>query len=297
VTLPLAPTVGMRVLAPRDACAHTKHGAIKHLPVVAPVAIIQFDCGCAAYVPLRRLNPEPSGNGRCTRPGCRRTEWPVGAGTCLKHKTAATTDAASATTVSEPGVAREQPFDSEARPSMVGTSAPSPRGGRAAIDGRGTKAADAPLHRPASKPPPRGEQAAGRMADRGTGVPRSASKAGGGWATAPGAPAAAGEAASEEPPVAPPAQSTPAAAGGRRKHRPHRPRKWWTRERIIAAFQRYHREEGRSPAADAMNRAATRPEGMPPYATVVKVFGSWSAALVAADLPPNPLGRPRKAAA
>lgn len=314
MSLPVPPKVGMRVIAHGDSCAHTCNGAIESLTVYAPVAVVVFDCGCRAYVPLRRLDPEPSGDGRCSRPGCRRTEWPVGTGTCMRHKNAAATGAASPASVNTPGVGREQPFDSKARPSTVGTSAPSPRGGRADIDGRGTSAGPSAvprrgrLRREHSAMPaavPTGERASvgeGRMAPSKPGEQAAREGqhaagriAGGGRASTPGALAAAGAVAQEEPPAAPPAPRPPASAGGRQTH----PKRWWTRERIIAAFHRYHRETGRSPSADVMNKASMRPDYMPPYSTVKRpeLFGSWSAALAAAELPPNPVGRPRKAAA
>jgi hypothetical protein len=348
--------VGARVVAGGDPCAHTPRGTIASLSEYAPVAIVSFDCGCRAYVPLRRLEREDRRERPCEAPGCRRTEWPAGSGTCVKHKSAAVVTAAAMSTARE-RVVREQPFDSKARPGMAGTPARSPRTGRADIDGRGTKAADAPLNRPASAPPPRGEQAAGRMAGQGSGVPRPA-------------PAMAGSAARRGNGSSPAKQSAPAVVSmskarrkrlaralgyGRARGRVGRPERWtrlrciqaahrwqaregrwpihsdwwragyghpsnstikrlfggwlefaaaagfdsrhrreWTCEQAIEALQRYAREEGRSPSTAALGASATRPDYAPAACTLSKLFGSFPAALAAAGLPPNPVGRPRR---
>lgn len=52
--------VGTRVVAPfdvqhGDSEKHTDCGAIAEVNRHAPVALVRFDCGCRAYVPLRRL--------------------------------------------------------------------------------------------------------------------------------------------------------------------------------------------------------------------------------------------------
>lgn len=73
-------------------------------------------------------------------------------------------------------------------------------------------------------------------------------------------------------------------------------RRIWTRESVVAAIRRYDAEYGRAPSATAWRtRGASY---WPATATVQSVFGgSWSAALDAAGVEPNPVGRPRKAAA
>ena len=68
----------------------------------------------------------------------------------------------------------------------------------------------------------------------------------------------------------------------------------WTRERIVVAMQAWAAERGRPPAADEW-----RVSGLwehPSQGTVRNVFGSWSAAVVAAGFVPRPRHRPKVAA-
>lgn len=82
--------------------------------------------------------------------------------------------------------------------------------------------------------------------------------------------------------------------------------RYWTRERIVAAFQEFARRTGRGPAttdstltSPSVSRKLTdeRLEDgaaarwlVPHPAMVAREFGSWAAALEAAGLPPNPTG-------
>ena len=67
----------------------------------------------------------------------------------------------------------------------------------------------------------------------------------------------------------------------------------WTRENVIAALRAHHAAAGHSPSASSWARAA---DDHPTKETVRLLFGTWSAGLAAAGLPPAPLGRPRKRA-
>jgi hypothetical protein len=82
----------------------------------------------------------------------------------------------------------------------------------------------------------------------------------------------------------------------------------WTRERIIQAIQQWATVYGAPPAATDWNVAHARALGLhdrvaryqatdravdhPAHSTVQDVFGSWSAATVAAGFTPNRAGRP-----
>jgi uncharacterized protein (DUF433 family) len=82
----------------------------------------------------------------------------------------------------------------------------------------------------------------------------------------------------------------------------------WTQERIIAAMQEYHRRYGKTPSCTEWNPALARwrktsadaadrfyADGCWPHVqTVIRRFGSWTAAIEAAGLPPNKVGRRRK---
>jgi Homing endonuclease associated repeat len=60
---------------------------------------------------------------------------------------------------------------------------------------------------------------------------------------------------------------------------------YWTRERIIAAIQRWHREYGYPPKNTDWQPRST--SWHPTISMVRAVFGSWNAALVAAGFPPR----------
>jgi hypothetical protein len=63
--------------------------------------------------------------------------------------------------------------------------------------------------------------------------------------------------------------------------------KTWSEENVIAALQRWFEEYGRSPTALEWNRSG---ETHPSRNTAVNVFGSWSEALSAAELPTRKSG-------
>jgi hypothetical protein len=62
---------------------------------------------------------------------------------------------------------------------------------------------------------------------------------------------------------------------------------------VIAAFQNFHARHGRSPSQTSRRSGAI---DLPSRATVVRHFGTWSAAVDAAGLPQNMPGRPRGSA-
>ena len=64
----------------------------------------------------------------------------------------------------------------------------------------------------------------------------------------------------------------------------------WTPETVIAALQEWARELGRTPTAKMALKAGAKVSCW----VVQREFGSWSAAIRAAGLTPNPGGRPRK---
>jgi len=72
---------------------------------------------------------------------------------------------------------------------------------------------------------------------------------------------------------------------------------YWTRDRIVAAIQRWARRTGKPPTRVAWEQplrgllsaeGPVEPKHRPSAATVVKVFGSWSAGIAAAGFEPRP---------
>ena len=78
---------------------------------------------------------------------------------------------------------------------------------------------------------------------------------------------------------------------------------YWTRERVIRAFQRHAEQTGYAPAPRDWQRKASRMKpgwrlarpGKPSRGTVERLFGKWSAAVEAAGLADRPArNRPRE---
>jgi Homing endonuclease associated repeat len=81
---------------------------------------------------------------------------------------------------------------------------------------------------------------------------------------------------------------------------------YWTRERIIAAIQRWAKRTGKPPTCDQWARPlpgrtssfGPASKSRPSAAMVKKVFGTWNEAMKAAGFPPRPahavVGRPKK---
>jgi hypothetical protein len=63
----------------------------------------------------------------------------------------------------------------------------------------------------------------------------------------------------------------------------------WTPETIIYAIRLWHRQHRNAPFTRNWEAAG---ENHPSRPTVVRVFGSWNAAIHAAGLTPRPRGRP-----
>ena len=89
----------------------------------------------------------------------------------------------------------------------------------------------------------------------------------------------------------------------------HKHARTWTRERVIQAFQDFHRRYGRSPtttdrmiSCKAVRRKLSDVRlaeagtvdisGLPVPGTVHDLFGGWREAVEAAGLPPSPIGSP-----
>jgi hypothetical protein len=67
----------------------------------------------------------------------------------------------------------------------------------------------------------------------------------------------------------------------------------WTRDRVIRAMWDWEKAHGRQPSA---RQWKTRGDGRPQYDTVVRLFGSWNAAVAKAGFPPLRPGGRRQAA-
>lgn len=71
----------------------------------------------------------------------------------------------------------------------------------------------------------------------------------------------------------------------------------WTKERVIAFLKSWATEHGRAPSTFDVGYGASPnppPEGRPPESAIRKLFGTWRAALEAADLVPQPDGPKKK---
>lgn len=273
---------GARVVAPADGQC-TDRGVIRHLSPYAPVAIVRFDCGCAAYVPLRRLDvdhaPAPA---PCEVDGCDapRYEGPY----CAAHR---------AHRPARPRRRIGEEFEPKARGPVHRPLSPRSRAaGGAAIDSARTPAAAG-----------RGTPAA---ALRGPGRPvvwtaEQIVAAIRRWAADHGRPPTYSEWAPGDPRGRRPCSLTVLnrfgswAAGLRAAgYEPGRPaRSEWTAAGIVDALRAWAVEHGRTPAQLDWHLAAP---GRPTTKVVIARMGSWSAAIAAAGLTPNRPGPRRRAA-
>jgi hypothetical protein len=68
-------------------------------------------------------------------------------------------------------------------------------------------------------------------------------------------------------------------------------RRVWTAEAIIAAIQRFVRENGRLPGATEWSQTSERASYAPPSIFVQRRFGSWNAGVAAAGFTPRKVGQ------
>lgn len=309
----------VRTTARRDRQC-TDRGRVASLVDVAPVALVRFNCGCVAYVPLRRLvidtgPPAPV----CEVAGCRAPRWdgPY----CPGHRD----------TRPAPPANHGESFEPSAPRATRAVPSPSARSGGAIDDASST--ASAAKGTPAQAPGRRPQPAPGQTTARGHTAPsaprassaRAVRMGAGGNETAP-APSRGGR------PVYWTRERIIAALQEDAERRGHSPRRlewrrsdpqgrhpgekvvfgvfgtWraaleaagltpaprasvWSRDSIIAAFHRFEREHGRQPSATDWSRASLH---YPSTTTVQDHFGSWSAGVRAAGFQPLAQGRPRR---
>lgn len=272
--------VGARVVAPADGQC-TDRGVIRQLSPYAPVAIVRFDCGCAAYVPLHRLRPDRmSAPATCEVGGCDapRHEGPY----CAAHR--------AHRPASPPRKIGEE-FEPKARVAVPRPHSPRPRAaGSAAIDSARTAAAAG--------------QGTPAAASRGPGRPVAWTAAAivaamRRWADERGRPPTYQEWKAADPHGRRPCSLTVFqrfgswAAGLRAAGYPPTPtaRSPWTATSIVDALRAWAAQHGRTPTQMDWHLAA---EGRPTTKVVIARMGSWSAAIAAAGLPANRPGRRRE---
>lgn len=68
----------------------------------------------------------------------------------------------------------------------------------------------------------------------------------------------------------------------------------WTKRQALAAIRDYGAEHGSVPSSEAWQNSSYEPDSRPSAATIIRLFGSWKEAVIAAGLVPAPRRRPPK---